>query len=199
MLKRGFKSAAERLSLEQRAEMDLATTDPLDPFELARFLGIPVLTFDECGRRAGLDQARRRIFSSSRGRVCALTVCQGRRRAIIYNDRNARTRQVSDIVHEIAHTLLEHEPAPLSHPDRYADRDPRLEEEANYQAGTLLIPRDGALELLRLGMTETEVAENYGVSLDMARWRCGATGAKIQVARGQQLYQLRRRGRDARR
>jgi hypothetical protein len=190
----GFKSQAERLSLDLRAGMGLAPTDPLDPFELARRLEIPVLTFDECGRAAGLDNARRRLLATAQGRVCALTVCHGRRRAIIYNDRNARTRQVSDVAHELAHTLLKHEPTSLAHADRYADRDPRIEEEASYQGGALLVPRDGALELLGLGMTDDELAEHYGVSPIMARWRCEATGVKIQLGRAGR----RRRGRNAR-
>ncbi len=185
-------SEAERLSLDQRAEMGLAATDRLDPFALAKFLAIPVVSFDQCGKAARLDRKGLRSLATLNQRVYAVTSCSGWERTIIYNDRNAPTRQVSDVAHELSHTLLEHEPSPLAHADCYDSRDPRIEEEATYQAGALLIPREGALELLRLGMTEAEVAENYGVSLDMARWRCEATGARRQVARAQRLYPRRR-------
>ena len=184
VLRRGFKSEAESLSIEQRTEMKLKPVDPLDPFALAALLHIPVVSFDQCGDAMELEREGRFALVALRDRVCALTAFAGRRRVIIYNDQNARTRQVSDIAHEISHTLLEHEPTSLEHAERYLERDPRQEAEANYLAGALLVPREGALSLMREGMSEPDLAEHYGVSPDMARWRTRATGVTLQVERG---------------
>jgi Zn-dependent peptidase ImmA (M78 family) len=183
MKRRGFMSQAEALSLEQRAEMRLAPVDPLDPFELAALLEIPVLSFDACGAAIGLDSQAQSAIDALKDRVYALTACFGRRRVIIYNDGNARTRQVSDVAHELSHTLLEHGPTSLEHPERYLERDSEIEDEANYLAGALLAPREGVLALMRSGMSDEDLAGHYGVSLRMARWRSGATGVKVQVER----------------
>jgi hypothetical protein len=186
-MRRGFRAQAETISLEQRAEMELGERDRLDPFELARFLGIPVVSFDDCGDAMGLGRRERIALSALRDRVFALTACAGTRKVIIYNDRNPKTRQVSDIAHEVSHTLLEHEPTPINDPDRYRDHDPELEDQANYLAGALLMPREGALSLMRSGMTCQEVAEHYGVSPQMARWRTTATGVTLQLERARRL------------
>jgi hypothetical protein len=184
MVRRGFKTEAEAISLEKRGELKLEPVDPLDPFELAERLAIPVVSFDDCGDFAGLDRHARAVLSALSDRVCALTACVGHARVIIYDDRNARTRQVSDIAHELSHTLLEHEPTPIDHPECYFERDVEIEEEANILAGALLVPREGALALARGGMSDEDLAAHYGVSIAMARWRSGMTGIRLQVQRG---------------
>ena len=183
MVRRGFKTEAEALSVEQRAELKLALVEPLDPFALADHLAIQVVSFDDCGDVMGLDRQARAAVSALSDRVYALTACAGRRRVIIYNDRNARVRQVSDVAHELSHTLLEHEPTSLAHPARYLEGDAELEEEANILAGALLVPREGALVLARDGMSDEELASHYGVSKVMARWRVGTTGVRRQLQR----------------
>src|SRR5262245_27887376 len=134
MVRRGFKTRAEALSVEQREELDLTLEEPLDPFDLAAFLGIRCVSFEYCGEAMGLDRRRRGAVSALQDRVYALTALSGRRRIIIYNHRNPRTRQVSDIAHELSHTILEHDATSLDQPERYLEQDPELEEEANILA-----------------------------------------------------------------
>lgn len=47
MLCRGVKKEANLLSLGVRREQDLAKDDPLDPWQLADHLGIPVIPISE--------------------------------------------------------------------------------------------------------------------------------------------------------
>jgi Zn-dependent peptidase ImmA (M78 family) len=61
--------------------------------------------------------------------------------------------------------------------------DPRLEAEADFLAGTLLVPRDGALALYKRKLPLASIAERYGVSEQLCRWRINETGIAIQVAR----------------
>ena len=51
------------------------------------------------------------------------------------------------------------------------------EDEAAEIAGELLVPFDAAKLLARRKATNEEVALQFGVSVDLARWRMDATGA----------------------
>lgn len=180
--RRGFKTDAEAHALEQRKELGLGVTDQLDPFALASFLEIPFVSFAACVRLVGASGSQTAILSDLREHVSAVTVFSGRRRIIVFNDGNAPTRQRSDMSHEISHTLLEHTPVALDDPSRYTP-NAELEAEAEFLGGALLIPRDGALELMCDGMSETALAEHFGVSLAMARWRIRGTGVDKHAQR----------------
>lgn len=57
------------------------------------------------------------------------------------------------------------------------------EDEANWLAGCILLPRDALLQIRRLGLTDAQVCTEYGVSLAMFRFRINATGVDVQVRR----------------
>jgi Zn-dependent peptidase ImmA (M78 family) len=54
------------------------------------------------------------------------------------------------------------------------------EEEANWLAGCLLLPRDALMLIRRHGMDLKVAAKRYGVSFDMLRYRTGITGVNYQ-------------------
>ena len=58
--------------------------------------------------------------------------------------------------------------------------DSQLEAEADWQ-GALLVLRDGALEWLRNGGKLKDGADNFGVSLELFRWRVNHTGIAKQL------------------
>lgn len=180
-MRRGFKSHAERLAVEQRGEMGYSVMAALDPRELAEYLAIPVLTFSECAASAKLGGSFSLALRQLREHVSAITIFDGYRRVIVHNHQNAPTRQAADLTHEIAHALLEHEPVELNDPQYYPERRNEQEDEADFLAGALLIPRDGALQLIRDGISEQAVAEHYGVSFVLARWRIRGTGIYRQL------------------
>ena len=62
------------------------------------------------------------------------------------------------------------------------------EEEAAEIGGELLIPFEAAKTLARRNATNEEVALQFGVSTDMARWRMDATGARKIAARQAAAY-----------
>ena len=75
----------------------------------------------------------------------AATVVEGNRHAIILNSAHSPARQNSDLMHELAHLIRAHTPARM---DVSADGllllntyDRKQEDEANWLAGCLLLPR----------------------------------------------------------
>lgn len=80
----------------------------------------------------------------------------------------------------MAHWVLEH---PFTAPLMTSTRgcrigNPAHEEEAAELSGELLVPADTAQRLVYRDAPDAEVADVLGVSVEMARWRMGATGAR---------------------
>jgi len=182
-LRRGFKAEAERLSVELRAELDLQSRDRVAPHALAEHLGVPLVGLREFVRRGLAPRAAKFFLGSDKESFSAFTLFHGRRRLIVFNDAHAPTRHASDIAHELAHCVLCHEPHVVFGAEGLRFHDPVVEAEADWQGGALLIPRDGALELLARGMGVPEIAEHFGVSVPLASWRVHGTGVAAQVRR----------------
>ncbi|CAG9229799.1 hypothetical protein BCAR13_60176 [Paraburkholderia caribensis] len=59
--------------------------------------------------------------------------------------------------------------------------DKEQEEEADWLAGVLLLPREALVHIRRQGMSDEEVVANYGVSKRMYTYRVSITGVNRQV------------------
>jgi Zn-dependent peptidase ImmA (M78 family) len=66
--------------------------------------------------------------------------------------------------------------------------DMAQEDEAAEIAGELLVPFDAAKKLARRKATNDEVALQFGVSVELARWRMDSTGARIIAQRQAAAY-----------
>lgn len=183
-LRRGFKAEAERIASEVRAELSLTATCRLNPLVLARHLEIPVLTIRHCQRSSQNPALLKCLLRDEGDSFSAITLFIGSRRVIVHNESHALTRQANDIVHEIAHCLLQHPPAPVTDHSGCRCWNETLEDEANWLAGTMLVPREGALALARSGSTIAEIAESFGVSEQLCRWRINQTGVAHQLRAG---------------
>jgi Zn-dependent peptidase ImmA (M78 family) len=183
-LRRGFKTEANDIAREIRAELGLRDIEPLDPWKLAAALEIQVVPLSQF--RQDAPRAYRLFRLVDRDSFSAVTVFDGMERMIVYNDAHSRGRQASDIAHELAHALLQHPPAPVLDHRGCRNWDPELEEEANWLAGVLLITEDAALTIVRNGLSLEEVTARYGVSKQMVQFRVNMTGARRRVrsARG---------------
>ncbi len=80
------------------------------------------------------------------------------------------------VVHELSHAVHEHPRRPAIDFAGCREWDGRCEEEATWQAGTLLAPRGGAVVRLRRGETIEEAARHFGVTDGLFRWRANTTG-----------------------
>jgi Zn-dependent peptidase ImmA (M78 family) len=193
-LRTGFKAAAERLALEVRAELGLAPEDRLDPRDLAAHLGIPVVPLRDLAPEAADAASAGRLQHKDAG-FSALTVCAGTRRLIVYNQRQPPGRRASNLAHELAHVLLEHPPVAERAPDGRRLWQSEVEAEADWQAGALLVPREGALAWLRRERGPGNGERHFGVSRALFLWRLNQTGALRQFDAGASAYRghLRRR------
>lgn len=188
-LRRGFKTEAEMIARDVRQELALGSTDPLDPWILAEHLCLPVLPLS-----ALLSQVPEAVGHFQRvepDAFSAVTVFEGNRRLIVHNDSHSRPRQVSNLTHEIAHALLHHPPSPPLSDHDCRDFNVELEEEANWLAGTLLVPEEAALRVVSTRLRVREAAIEYGVSTQMMQFRINVTGARVRVARSRRFLARR--------
>ena len=187
-MKRGFKAEAERIASEVRGELRLGLRDRLDPTQLASHLAIPVLTMRSLPSPNGVASFVTYFSSIDSESFSAVTVVVGRRRIIVHNENHHPNRQASNLTHEISHTLLEHAPNAVVAANGQRFWDAELEEEATWLGAALLVPRDGALRMLRSGRGVDEIATHYGVSEQLCRWRITQTGVLHQLQRARKWY-----------
>ena len=180
MLVRGFKAKAERLAASIRQDAGLNVMDRLDPLSLARRLGIDAITVSELGEFGASSRSVRRLLSPD-APFSALTICVGAHRLIVYNEQHPPGRRANSLAHELSHVILKHPASPALFEGGQRYWDARLEDEANWLAGALLVPRDGAFGWLRAGGDMADGAQHFGVSLELFRWRANQTGVVHQL------------------
>jgi len=180
-LRRGFRAQAAALAQEIRAELRLRPLDGLEPRVLAQHLSIPIVSLGELA--ADSDGARHFLLVEP-GAFSALTVFFGHRRLIVHNDSHSEARQNSNLVHELSHGLLLHEPTTaLDGSTGCRNWNDRIEEEANWLTGELLVTRRAALAVARGRFPRYQALARLGVSGAMLDWRINVTGARRQVER----------------
>lgn len=180
---KGFKKRCEEIVAEVREELRLGRYDPFDPFAYTRLLRVPCVPVSELGRHGCSTEALAHVAGVGREDFSAATLYLGTRRMIVYNDANSLERQRSDVAHELAHLLLEHEPGPVFGPGGCRVWDEAQEHEAAWLSGALLVPAHVALMLARRRVAEQEAARRYGVSVRLMRWRLNGSGALIRARR----------------
>ena len=178
-LRRGFKSEAERIARRVRSEMGLSAAQSVAPEVLAKLLGIEVRAGDELITRTRFDELEE--IQPNSFSACTLRPSPDRV-VVVYNPLSAMSRQRSDLAHELAHILLDHE---LSRLERLGDViffscDAIQEEEAAWLSGCLLLPRALLLAEVGRGASAKEIAEGCGVSERMAQYRLNVTGVVRQ-------------------
>src|SRR5580658_4506339 len=179
VLPRGFKSAAERLAIAVRLELGLLPLDPIDCAVICTEFGIPIITVPELESSGASLQSIHRILSPDT-KFSAMTVAAGTRRVIVYNPEHPAGRRANSLAHELSHILLEHPMSPALGEGGCRLWDTRLEAEADWQAGALLVPRDAGLAWMRSNGSLEQGALHFGVSVPLFRWRVGQTGVMRQ-------------------
>jgi Zn-dependent peptidase ImmA (M78 family) len=182
-LKRGFRADGERRAIAIRGELGLAPTDPLDLRVVAERYNVRIVPADELvDRERLLELERLQAFSFS---ACTFDIDGSK--VIVVSPLRSPGRQNSDIGHEFSHLLLDHELTEVREiagvPFRTCRSD--QEEEATNLAGILLLPRPLLLRAAKRRMTIEEIAEEYVVTIEMARFRMNTTGVARQMQRSQ--------------
>ena len=180
-MRRGFKSEANQISRLVRQELSLNRTDPLDVWRLAEHLSIPVVPLSTLSAKA--PKAAAHFLRDETSAFSGMTVFDGHRRTIVFNDSHAPGRQVSNIAHELSHGLLLHAPT-LALDDRGCrEWDRSIEDEADWLSGALLLPEEAAVLIVQRGWSLEAAAEEYGVTPKMVQFRINVTGARKRVER----------------
>jgi len=185
MFRRGFKTWSEQVSVRVRLKLRQPSTAPLEVRLLAELLGVMVLGPHDL---AGLSpEVRSRLLADHQDNWSAITVSDGVSHLIVANTSHAATRLNSSIAHELAHIILGHEPSMMfMNPAAgiaLRTHNEEQEEEANWLAGTLLLPRDALLGLRRRRVPAEDACREYGVSPAMLRFRLNVTGVDSQLRR----------------
>ena len=183
-MRRGFKAQAERSAAAARAALGLLPNAPIDPWAYAAHLNVRVLNFAKLGLP---KQAASQLSVIDGDSWSAVTLQLDRVFAIVLNPAHAITRQRNDLMHELAHIELEHMPARVEVSERglllLSDYSDEQEQEADWLAAALLLPRDGLIQLRSTRHSTTEIANRYGVSEALCEWRLRMTGVDVQMRR----------------
>jgi hypothetical protein len=184
------KAKISRRAIEiRKVDLGLTEYERLCPYELAREHGVAVYPLDELVA-AGCPEESVSFFTTERpGAWSAALVPTGTGQFIVENTAHLLRRRRSNIAHEMAHLLLEHEfDRILFSTDNKgggcrnpASRD--MESEAAELGAELLLPLPAARQAAKQNKTDEEVAELYDVSVQLAAWRMNATGARIFAQR----------------
>lgn len=178
-LKRGFKTYAKKLAREVREELGLSQISPLDHFALAAHLSIPVFPMSQYSKQCpNLDY----FIGKGQKYFSAITLFSNTWRMIIHNDFHALCRQKSNIVHEIAHALLQHPPVPHLNDSGERNYNSGIEGEADWLTGVLLIPEEAALQIVGNNVDKQLASDRYGVCPKMLTYRLQVTAAHKRVA-----------------
>jgi Zn-dependent peptidase ImmA (M78 family) len=169
-----FVLECEEIALERRGELDIAEWEPIDPRRVAEeLLAIDVIAVDHY--RASYPDEVGQLTERDAVSFNAMTVFHGTRCLIVVNPSQGSADEALSVAHEIAHIELEHErlEAPLFDDDgtRRSWR-PTDEEEAEYLAREILVPRRGLRTVLtQFGGVRRQAARYFGVSPALIRQR----------------------------
>lgn len=185
MFARGFKSWCETVAVQRRKLLSRQPTDPLPPELLAQSLGIATHGVEEV---PGLDLTSRSVLlGAGSDSWSAVTVTDGTKSVIILNSAHSDARSASNLMHELAHLIVGHKPGRVDITEDGAlllnTYDKQQEDEANWLAGCLLLPRPALLWMKKRRMTQEAAVEHFGVSNDMLVYRIRVTGVDNQFRR----------------
>ena len=153
--------------------------------DLAQHLGLTVWSVRDVEGMTSQDLAI--LCDRGDNSWAALTMRIGVANLIVYKPVFSKGRRNNVIMHELAHIILGHE---LS--DACILEDGSLvpgnfsqiqEDEADWLAGTLLLPRPALLSIRKRALDDSQACGEYYVSRKMLAWRFRMTGVDYQLSR----------------
>lgn len=174
--RRGFKAEAERISLKIRYKLGIAATEPIDPDLICQHFDIHLMKMSDQGCDVSL------FSGNDNDKFSAMTVNFGLVAGIVHNDSHHPYRQRSNICHELAHCFLGHEQCTILNDNGTRSYNSRVEGEASYLGGALLLPKEAALHILINGL-KSQAQSLYGISRPMLDYRLRISGAQTIYAR----------------
>ena len=182
-MRRGFKAESERIAASVRVELGLAKIDVLDPWRMAAHREILVRGADELNLAAEhADQ----LMVIDPDAWSGMTLAERDTKLIVLNPMHSRARQCATLMHELAHIVLDHAPASAvasaSGLVLLSDYTDDQESEADWLGAALLLPEAALLHHRAAGKSSAQIAQMFGVSLDLCNWRCRMTGVEKRLS-----------------
>lgn len=152
----------------------------LNPFDLARFAKLQVVTFDQIAPLLS-DKTKAHLLGEGKdkwsGGACSKTLFDGSR-LIILNPTHGANRQNATLMEEISHVFLGHKPSRLAIGARNKEgkviaRDyrPEIEEEAYAIGAAALVPFSALRRFVSQGKTSRQIARHFNVSRALVEYR----------------------------
>jgi len=167
---RGLREFAGLTSDDQR----------LDPFELAKYAGLLVVSFDEIQSLLS-EETLKELLGSAKDRWsggAASRKLPNGKKLIILNPTHAKARHKATLMEEDSHVFLGHKPSRLAIEKRdkqgnllARDYNADIEEEAYATGAAALVPYCGLKKLVENGKTVAEIARHYNVSRALVEYR----------------------------
>ena len=165
-----FRMKCERLATEKRDSLGLRAFHPLPADKLAEVMQVCIKT--------PADMALSEEVKTHLSKVDTWfgLLLELEHPTILYNPNQSPARYESTVMHELAHIILEHPAGTLSLSEgRYSrSYNSRVEKEAAYLGSCLQIPKRGVLWATQRGMKDEAIAEYFGASFQIVRWRRNA-------------------------
>ena len=182
-MQRGFKSKCEQISKRYRKALGLAPDEAV-PYQLfADHLNVRLWTPEDV---PGLEEKHVHQLTVVDGSDwSAVTLNANGEYVVIVNSSHSERRLANDVVHELSHIILDHKKARLDISEHghlwLKSYGKEQEDEADWLAGAILLPRDGLLQVYRKSRDIQEVADRFLVSADLVRMRINRTGIQRQL------------------
>ena len=172
------------MSKSLRFALGLKSTDPLPPKRLASYLDVLVWSIHDIGLSS---EDLRQLIEVDADSWSAITVSAFSREAIVVNPTHRGGRHSSDVMHELAHLILGHDPNTVFLVDKsdiaLREYNDSAEGEADWLAGALLLPREALVHVKRRRLSDTDACELFSVSQQMLKFRLDVTGVNRQFQR----------------
>ncbi len=154
---------------------------PLDPFRLAKFANLLVVSFEQI--RGLSPEVREHLLGKASekwsGGACSLPLPDGRR-IVILNPNHGRMRTNATLMEEVSHVFLGHQANRLKtvgEDGRAISRDYRKadEEEAYATGAAALVPFSSLRQFVLEGQTSVQIAKHFRVSRELIEYRLKVT------------------------
>lgn len=180
-VKSQYKRFLEGHAKALRAKCGVPPFGRLDPFELAHRMKMRVLMLDAT---AGVppEICERLLVRDSRSWSAGTLHLPDGRKLVVMNPTHEIQRQRASLMEEIAHIHLRHRPTQLIHLNGVVLRswDDSAENQAYWVGATALLPERILKGARTLGRTVEEVAEQYGVSVQLVVFRSNVSGIRLE-------------------
>jgi hypothetical protein len=182
-MRRGFKAESERRAIAARQALGVDDLGVLDPWAYAEHLGVVVFGPHQLPLEpTHLEQLLVKDPDSWSG----MTLFEDGEHTVVLNTSHGMPRQRATLMHELAHILLDHLPADVDVSPSglvlLSDYSPEQEEEADWLGAALLLPEPAILHHRTAGVSIANMAQRYGISVELCTWRCRMTGVEKRLA-----------------